>query len=613
MAQTQRHRAPKLKTVHCVHQEDTSPAMPEAISLQKEDQVVEEKQSYAMVTGLIQILVANIAYQRSLFPKSCFEMWLPSLVLTDAHQSYEQADGGSHMNSSNNEMAHFATALAQRDQPFMVLAPGKINAVDKLLVWLDEIFEGLLDRSLDGFQFSIYADKSRPSEILELYTFSFQYHDGKDGERRLVGLMAPGRDSGMITTRNVRSRMVNVIDQLNKYQQQLPTLPRERYLMCHLFHSPYAPRHHRPPGFHTCADTNMAVIENGLWYMKPRRLGSIDSGVHSMRLDIGFMARTDTTKDLDDRPVLAQNMEYTKFVSRALKPDLEMRPNINGAGSMSAQMTKSLRGGFTRADEQGDATGRASLHDGAEGLDRSMRAKGQSISQGPLGDKLRESVGIHDTLSGDSLLPTQVMDAHDPPALTWNWKLRAGKDMEMAVKRDKQQWIAALDDRVVRCECSSDREESSMLQCICCHKLQHYHCYGFALETHAHEHYCYKCLLEDTHGSKLEDMKSYAIFRRALWILYEKTPSSPEEFAQELNFNGKTTRGLIKRLDEGGYLASGTTQLSPVITPQQLMFRSQLYYNPLTCISGFYELQENTTRAITDTEDENPRRKRIKT
>ena len=63
-------------------------------------------------------------------------MWLPSLVLTDAHQSYEQADGGSHMNSSNNEMAHFATALAQRDQPFMVLAPGKINAVDKLLVWL---------------------------------------------------------------------------------------------------------------------------------------------------------------------------------------------------------------------------------------------------------------------------------------------------------------------------------------------------------------------------------------------------------------------------------------------------------------------------------------------
>ena len=122
------------------------------------------------------------------------------------------------------------------------------------------------------------------------------------------------------------------------------------------------------------------------------------------------MARADTTKDLDDRPVLAQNMEYTKFVSRALKPDLEMRPNINGAGSMSAQMTKSLRGGFTRADEQGDATGRASLHDGAEGLDRSMRAKGQSISQGPLGDKLRESVGVStDPILFGGLFPANFM------------------------------------------------------------------------------------------------------------------------------------------------------------------------------------------------------------
>lgn len=56
------------------------------------------------------------------------------------------------------------------------------------------------------------------------------------------------------------------------------------------------------------------------------------------------------------------------------------------------------------------------------------------------------------------------MEVQDPPALpTWNWKLRAGKEMEMGVKRDKQQWIAARDDRVVRCECSCGREELSMV------------------------------------------------------------------------------------------------------------------------------------------------------
>lgn len=56
------------------------------------------------------------------------------------------------------------------------------------------------------------------------------------------------------------------------------------------------------------------------------------------------------------------------------------------------------------------------------------------------------------------------MEAHDPPALLrWNWKLRAGKEMEMGVKREKQQWIAAWDDRVVRCECSCDLEERPMV------------------------------------------------------------------------------------------------------------------------------------------------------
>ena len=159
----------------------------------------------------------------------------------------------------------------------------------------------MLDRSLDGVQFSIYADKSRPSQVLELYKFSFQYCHGKDGERRLMGLTPPGRGSGTITTRSVRTGMVNVMDQLHDYQRQLPALPskssrgkwrimrtdatfeEERYLMCHLFHSPYALRYHRPPGFHSCTNTNMVVPENRSWHMKQRTLGSIDSGIHRYR------------------------------------------------------------------------------------------------------------------------------------------------------------------------------------------------------------------------------------------------------------------------------------------------------------------------------------------
>lgn len=83
----------------------------------------------------------------------------------------------------------------------------------------------MLDRSLDGFRFSIFADKSRPSEILELYTCSFQYRIGNDGERQLVELTTPGGGSGIITTGSFRSGMVSMIDQLNNCLQQLPVLP----------------------------------------------------------------------------------------------------------------------------------------------------------------------------------------------------------------------------------------------------------------------------------------------------------------------------------------------------------------------------------------------------
>ena len=55
------------------------------------------------------------------------------------------------------------------------------------------------------------------------------------------------------------------------------------------------------------------------------------------------------------------------------------------------------------------------------------------------------------------------MEAHGSPILAWNWKLRAGKAMEMSVKRDRPKWAAAQDDQFVRCECSGDREELPMV------------------------------------------------------------------------------------------------------------------------------------------------------
>ena len=63
-------------------------------------------------------------------------MKLPLATRAEALGFNEQADARSNRTSSDNEMAHFAAALAQRDQPLIVLAPGKMVGVDRLLAWL---------------------------------------------------------------------------------------------------------------------------------------------------------------------------------------------------------------------------------------------------------------------------------------------------------------------------------------------------------------------------------------------------------------------------------------------------------------------------------------------
>lgn len=57
-----KHNKHKAPTVQPVYQETTSPFIPEANPLHKEDEAVEEKQSYAMVKGLLQVLVHLLSH-----------------------------------------------------------------------------------------------------------------------------------------------------------------------------------------------------------------------------------------------------------------------------------------------------------------------------------------------------------------------------------------------------------------------------------------------------------------------------------------------------------------------------------------------------------------------
>ncbi len=130
-----------------------------------------------------------------------------------------------------------------------------------------------------------------------------------------------------------------------------------------------------------------------------------------MRLGIDFMARTDAAKDLDLRPALAQNMEYTRTVSRTLKPDVERHIENQTAPPVNTRMVTHPRG-FTQADEQGDLMTLKSPQGGTKMSGRS-RAMRRSMSPGPLSKDSGESVRVSTNasyLGGCSWLTSHLTD-----------------------------------------------------------------------------------------------------------------------------------------------------------------------------------------------------------
>ena len=81
--QKQKLKPPKPNTPQNVSQEAISPLMPEAIPLNTQVQAVEEKQSYAIVTGLLQVLVHMQCPRTIREPADlliCYSRWLALLT-----------------------------------------------------------------------------------------------------------------------------------------------------------------------------------------------------------------------------------------------------------------------------------------------------------------------------------------------------------------------------------------------------------------------------------------------------------------------------------------------------------------------------------------------------
>lgn len=84
-------------------------------------------------------------------------------------------------------------------------------------------------KDVHSVRFSIFADRQKPSHILESYVFSFQYpENAHDEDGQVIGLALSAPCGKRVTITSARSGLERIIRRLVEIDITLPNLPGKR-------------------------------------------------------------------------------------------------------------------------------------------------------------------------------------------------------------------------------------------------------------------------------------------------------------------------------------------------------------------------------------------------
>jgi meiosis-specific protein HOP1 len=87
-------------------------------------------------------------------------------------------------------------------------------------------FDALSKKILASLQLSILLDKDNPANVVEAYTFTFEYTKKPSEERReLNGVTLTGPGGGQTTVRSMRNGLHGIVRGLIEFIKTLPDLP----------------------------------------------------------------------------------------------------------------------------------------------------------------------------------------------------------------------------------------------------------------------------------------------------------------------------------------------------------------------------------------------------
>ncbi|SLM33351.1 Zinc finger, RING/FYVE/PHD-type [Lasallia pustulata] len=609
MAQVQAMRT-RVKQQQARFTQIETPTLPQVVAANGPHstvvQAVDQQQSFEMVQTLLMSSLANLAYLRDLFPDMCFGQRDYAAVPRDLHCSYK-----SFVNDNlplTDSLAVVKQSKASGARPLMILLRGKTPQVDKVLEWLDGIFDALRKSVLAAVQFSISADEANPSNVIETYTFSFTYTGNVNiVGRRLAEMTVAGPNGKRITVQDARAGLRSIVRQCMVLNNILPCLPDNCFLTCHLFYTPDCPRTFDPPGFAACSDS-MRIPSDEVWKMEVTNCGRMDAGYHSVGLEIASLMPASDNQAAGSAGLLQipQKLTYTKNVPRLQVGE------VRGDGIASLRNEAHTNTTWMQEKHQ-----KPQDDQGISPLGTTQKAQDEhfSTAQGPNGDALKdksfEIFQIETASHSHDQVATQIESLNNPQwGYSASWVISPGRLAELAKKHKGNMQRSERDaqdaeKQVVQCQCAWGNEEGDMVECECCYTWQHLHCYGYrGTRPLEHDtHVCYRCLLEGTEDALLLKITELARVRRALWVIYDEDFSRSNKTVSQTLLHVKSQ--VIKRLKDEGFVIRASSQgkssskrarsekfivnYDPVVVSA----RDRDYFNPLVWIDHHYELRQS--------------------
>ncbi|TFK30204.1 DNA-binding protein [Coprinopsis marcescibilis] len=279
--------------------------MPQAQLSHVSTQAITQTQSLAAVQALLRAGLSCITFLRNLLPEENFSE--SHLTTADDSVPLSSSETDSPSRPGRNKVNGFR---------IMTLTRGYTDEADRILNYLENgIFHALEKQYLRSFIFAIYLDSKDPTNIVEAYTFNFQYHQipgtnavtpvmtlGGDLQnmslnnsgRRQKDPVADAIQNGRLPTlREVKKSVKTMMKTLIQAITHMDELPRRRFATFKLFYTDSTPEDYEPPHFQAGDNTK------DKWYFMTHNLdevpdrfsvGKINCGHHSVNLKVTSIA-----------------------------------------------------------------------------------------------------------------------------------------------------------------------------------------------------------------------------------------------------------------------------------------------------------------------------------